>query len=163
MQPNDRRAFFRKGLSSLYVPFYDALCGKLGPEWQPYSGTRSFQDQETLYAKGRTIFPIGPQFIVTDAHGGESAHNWGCATDWTWFDPAGHLVWLKKEDPKWKEYIEAATAAGLRPGAEFGDVDHNELKLSVPWTHVLKYFNDGGKPEEFLKQVMVANAPPASM
>ena len=44
---------------------------------------------------------------------------------------------LKKEDPRWKEYIDAVTSVGLRPGVEFGDVDHNELRLTCSWGDVL--------------------------
>lgn len=143
MKAADRRAHFRDGLSSLYLPFYDALCAKLGPEWQPYSGCRDFASQDALYAKGRTVMPIGPGHIVTNAKGGQSAHNYGAGTDWTWFD-GETLVWLTKEDPRWQEYHDAITAVGLRPGAEFGDVDHNELRLDCDWPHILLAFQQGG-------------------
>lgn len=139
----ERRAHFRQGLSTLYLPFYDTLCGVLGPEWQPYSGTRDFASQDALYAKGRTSPPIGIQYRVTNAKGGQSAHNYACATDWTWFD-GETLVWLKKEDPKWQEYIAAVMKVGLRPGAEFGDVDHNEIKMECDWPHILLAYQQGG-------------------
>ena len=41
------------------------------------SGFRSFAEQDTLYAQGRTL----PGNIVTNARGGESLHNYGCAFD----------------------------------------------------------------------------------
>lgn len=134
----ERRVVFRQGLSSLYLPFYDKLCESLPPEWQPYSGIRTFDAQTRLWNQGR----IEPGAIVTNAKAGESAHNYGCATDWTYFYK-GTLVWLKKEDPLWQEYLHAVTKVGLRPGAEFGDVDHNELRLNCDWPHVLLAYNAG--------------------
>src|SRR5271165_856983 len=129
----------RQGLHPLYAAFYDLLCDALPPEWDPYSGNRSFQEQDKLYAQGRTMRGR----IVTDAPGGESAHNYGCATDWTLWE--NNLpIWIEKEDPRWQIFIDAVTKAGLRPGAEFGDVDHCELKLSVSWTKVFQVFTDEG-------------------
>jgi hypothetical protein len=143
MLASERRAHFRKNLSSLYVPFYDALCAQLGPEWQPYSSFRSMADQDALYAKGRTSAPLGIQYRVTNAKGGQSAHNYGCASDWTWFD-GETLVWLKREDPRWKTYLDAVTKVGLRLGVEFGDVDHNEVKLTCDWPHIWLAYQQGG-------------------
>lgn len=146
----DRRPNFRKGLNELYLPFYDKLCSLLGPSWQPYSGYRDPVQQDELFSIGRKQNELGewivvdPRKIETKARGGQSAHNYGCATDWTWFDDEGVLKWLGKEDPRWQEYIDAVTSAGLRPGAEFGDVDHNEIRLSVPWTTIQTVLNAQG-------------------
>lgn len=139
----NRRAYFRTGLSRLYLPFYDALCAELPPEWQPYAGVRTVDQQDGLYAKGRTTFPIGPQFIVTYAKGGQSAHNYGCATDWVFYEN-GTLTWLSKKDPRWEPYVSAVRKVGLRPGVEFGDIDHNELRLTCDWPHVLLAFQQSG-------------------
>lgn len=135
----NRRAHFREGLSSLYLPFYDALCAELGPEWQPYMGTRTIAQQDKLFAQGRS----DPGGRVTNARGGDSAHNYGCGTDWAYFE-AGQLVWLKKEDPRWQVFKAAVEKVGLRWGGEFGDVDHAELKLSCDWKHVHLKFIAGG-------------------
>ena len=143
MKAAERRGFYRNALSSIYIPFYDALCGILGPQWQPYSGTRTFDEQTALYNKGRTTPPLGIQHRVTNAPAGTSAHNYAAATDWTWFEDE-NLTWLEREDPRWKEYIDAVTKVGLRPGAEFGDVDHNELKLDCDWPHVLIFYRQNG-------------------
>jgi hypothetical protein len=141
----DRRTKFRKGLSSLYLPYYDALCAELPPEWAPYYGFRSFNQQDNLFALGRTIAPIGKQHTVTNARGGESPHNYGCATDWIlWED--GKPIWAKSDDPRWLVYVDAVKRVGLRPGAEFSIVDcpHNELKISCSWKHVLLAYNQNG-------------------
>lgn len=127
----DRRLFFGKKLHSLYAPFYEALCAELPPEWQPYSGSRDFMAQSRLYAQGRTA----PGLIVTKATAGRSPHNYGCASDWTLWE--NHLpIWLKRDDPRWQEYIQAVKKVGLKAGADFGDVDHNELALTCSWTDV---------------------------
>lgn len=142
MKAAERRQHFAVGLSGLYLPNYYNLCAKLGPEWQPYSGMRDFALQDDLFAQGRTT----PGSIITNARGGESAHNWGCATDWTKFQ-GETLLWLGKEDGAWKEYLDAVTAVGLRPGAEFGDIDHNELRIGCRWESVLDVYREGGEPQ----------------
>lgn len=135
----DRRIKFKQGLSSLYLPYYESLCDSLPPEWQPYFGFRTFAEQDALWKQGRE----SPGHIVTNAKGGQSAHNYGCATDWTiWVND--QPVWMPKEDPRWKIYVDAVTASGLRPGLEFGDIDHNELKISCDWPHILIAFDQNG-------------------
>lgn len=143
MKVADRREHFKQGLSTLYLPFYDALCAQLGPEWQPYSGTRSMDEQTALYAKGRSTPPLGIQNRVTNAKAGQSAHNYGCATDWTWFD-GEILVWLKKDDPRWQIYIATVAKVGLRSGAKWGDVDHNEVLLACDWPQIDLFYQNGG-------------------
>jgi hypothetical protein len=135
MKKAERRIHFRQGLSTLYLPFYDALCEALPDHWQPYCGIRDIAAQERLYAIGRTTAPLGKANRVTNAQGGFSAHNYGCASDWAWFD-GPDLVWLHKNAPAWQEYRRAVEHAGLRWGGEFGDVDHNEIKLSCDWPHI---------------------------
>lgn len=160
MLAGERRAHFRQGLSTLYLPFYDALCSTLSSSWQPYSAGRDFAAQDFLFAQGRTVAPIGIQHRVTNARGGESAHNYLCGSDWTWFE-GETLCWLTKEDPRWKEYVDAVTRTGLRPGAEFGDVDHNELKLSCSWPQVLLHYKQGGmtQAQQHIQANMVYKAP----
>jgi hypothetical protein len=137
----NRRLHFRTGLSSLYLPFYDKLCEALGPEWQPYSGLRTFDEQTALYNQGR----ITPGKIVTKAKAGQSAHNYGCATDWIIFDQSGQPIWIKSEDPRYQDYWSAVESVGLKPGKLFGDNDHNELNLSCDWPHIYLAFNQGGQ------------------
>lgn len=139
MSPTDRRTKFRQGLSTLYLPFYDALCGLLTDEWQPYSGFRTFNEQDQLYAKGRTR----PGGIITNAKGGESAHNYGCATDWCpW--TGGVPLWPGASDPTWKPYLDAIEKVGLVSGSSFGDFPHNELTLNASWRHILLTFKQNG-------------------
>lgn len=145
MTPDERRAKFRVGLSTLYLPVYDTLCGILGPEWGPYYGYRTFQEQDQLYAQGRTKFPIGGQHIVTQARGGESPHNYGCASDWILWGEKGP-IWLAAGDDAWQPYLAALDRLGLRAGAHFSheDYPHNELKIDCDWKHVLLKYKANG-------------------
>ena len=136
----NRRSKFRSDLRESYIPFYDALCTELHEEWQPYSGTRTFQAQDLLYAQGRT----SPGGIVTNARGGESAHCYGCANDWTLWTPDGEPIWMNKEDERWQIFVAAVTKVGLRPGAEFGDIDHCELKIACSWVHIAGIYRLSG-------------------
>lgn len=54
-----------------------SLCASQGCPIRITEGYRSIERQNELYAQGRT--KPGP--IVTNARGGESYHNWGCAFD----------------------------------------------------------------------------------
>jgi hypothetical protein len=129
-----RRTKFRKGLSTLYLPYYDALCDILPEEWQPYYGLRTFEEQNRLWAQGRQT----PGKRVTNAKGGQSPHNYGCATDWTvWED--GQPLWPAASDKLWTVYEDACDKVGLRWGGTFTarDCPHNELSLSVGWNRIL--------------------------
>jgi hypothetical protein len=131
---DDRRTKFRGGLSGLYLPVYDKLCSLLGPEWQPFYGLRTFAEQDLLYSHGRTT----PGSIVTNAKGGQSPHNYGCASDWTLWDANGQPIWMPSHDTRWAPYITAIREAKGRPGADFHLVDypHNELPISLSWEAV---------------------------
>ena len=94
------------------------------------SGTRTYAEQNSLYAKGRT--KPGP--IVTNAKGGESNHNFGIAWDIGIFTSEGKYL---SDSPLY----EKAAKIGLLPELEWGgnwssfkDEPHYQLKtgLSIP-------------------------------
>jgi hypothetical protein len=160
----NRRLNVRRNLSPLYLPFYDALCERLSEEWQPYSGIRSFMAQDKKYAQGREqvngIWVVKePGKVITNAKAGESPHNYGCATDWTIWTADGEPDWREPDDLCWKEFVDAVTAVGLRPGSEFGDVDHCELRINVPWKTIGVVFHDQG-PEAAKAAIESALTPP---
>ncbi len=154
MNVSERRLYFRQGLCRFYLSNYDRLCAVLPPEWQPYFGLRTFSEQTLLWGKGRTIAPIGLQYILTQAKSGESPHNYGCASDWTLWDTEGKPIWLNTNDPRWKTYQEACIEAGVRWGGDwngnrlrdekFIDDPHNELRISCDWKHVAAVYSGGG-------------------
>lgn len=135
-----RRERIRRHLNPLFTPFFDALCAKLGEEWQPYSGMRTFIAQDGLYAQGRTA----PGEIVTNAKGGESGHNYGAACDWCIWSLDGEPSWPNKGDPCWLEFKKAVEESGLRWGGDWGDFDHCEIRIDVPWTTIRTIFFDRG-------------------
>jgi len=83
-------------------------CALHGMDVRVISGTRTYAEQDEIYAQGRTKKP-GP--IVTRARGGQSNHNFGLAFDVGVFEGGKYL-------PDGSEYSMIAT---LRPpGVEWG-------------------------------------------
>lgn len=145
----NRREMFRKGLNPVYIEKYDKLCSLLDEKWQPVSGFRSFERQAAIYEQGRTT----PGKIVTNARPGESAHNYGCASDWTVFkfiNGKEVVTWPDPRDPIWGEYGAAIEAAGLKWGKSFNDYPHNELIIPYSWGK-LKSYHEKGSHERVVK------------
>ena len=74
------------------------------------SGYRSFEEQNRLYALGRTK----PGRIVTKARGGYSWHNFGLAADYA-FISGGQLTW----DGPWRIFGRIARECGLEWGGDW--------------------------------------------
>ncbi|MGM9424964.1 M15 family metallopeptidase [Hydrogenophaga sp. MI9] len=90
------------------------------------SGTRSYAEQDALYAKGRTA--PGPK--VTNARGGYSNHNFGIAFDIGVFSGGKFLA----DSPKYK----AVGVLGMELGLEWGGnwtsiVDQPHFQLRPAW------------------------------
>lgn len=97
------------------------LCKESGIELLVYCTYRSRQEQDELYAQGRTT----PGKIVTNARGGESQHNKLDSTQ----RPAaegydcvplknGKAIWDGK-DPAWSIVIRCGEEAGLKASARW--------------------------------------------
>ncbi len=134
MKLSERRAHFRVGLSPLYLPIYDEMCKTMPLSWQPYYGLRTIAEQDALYAQGRTVLGA----VVTDAQGGESAHNYGCASDWTYWKGDGTPLWLSSNDPRWSEFAMYLAKAGGDWGGNFPSKDcpHAQLGLKIKWKDI---------------------------
>lgn len=142
-----RREAIRPELHRFYLPFYDALCLRLrGTFWIPTSGLRSPSQQQKLYDQGRSEeSKKRGERIVTNAHPGDSAHNWGCASDWVCLDPSFPPTKIY-DLSDWKIYVGAVEEVGLTWGGDWNgnkkkdsndfDKPHNELSLTVPYTMV---------------------------
>lgn len=144
----ERREQLRSGLSGLYASLYDQLCTALDRTgqlfWCPTSGLRSIQEQDKIYAQGRT--QPGP--IVTNAQPGFSAHNWGCATDWAWLAPdlAGEQIYQWADWNTYRDIIDSIK--GITWGGDFisrPDKPHNELALKVRWGQVGSIYVSNGE------------------
>jgi len=82
MTDNDDN-FGRIDTLGLYQPFLERVsmvigaCQKRGVYFVATCGLRTYDEQNAIYAKGRTA----PGGIVTNAKGGQSLHNFGIAVD----------------------------------------------------------------------------------
>ena len=88
--------------------------------------------------------PLG--LTVTNAKGGESGHNYGCATDWTLWTPDAQTIWMKGSDPRWQVYLDAIKKVGLRSGSTFPNPDypHNEILISCSFKQVAQIYSAQG-------------------
>jgi peptidoglycan L-alanyl-D-glutamate endopeptidase CwlK len=95
------------------------------------SGLRTYQEQDALYAKGRTT----PGKVVTKAKGGYSNHNFGIAFDIGVFEGTRYL----HASPKYK----AVGVLGMELGLEWGGnwktiVDEPHFQLRPEWASEMK-------------------------
>jgi peptidoglycan L-alanyl-D-glutamate endopeptidase CwlK len=97
-----------------------------GLHWVITSGRRTMQEQEVLYAQGRTA----PGKVVTKAPPGSSAHNFGLAADLAPLKADG-TIWWEAPKMKWRVMADMALQMGLVPGFYFKtifDAPHVESK-----------------------------------
>lgn len=71
-----------------------------------YSGNRTFAEQNKLWNKGRLNGKVADKkYVVTNAKGGQSMHNYGTATDSAFLKdhrkPLGEVYWPKKDHLLW--------------------------------------------------------------
>lgn len=112
---------------------------------QVTQGVRTWAEQNELYAQGRTA----PGDIVTNAKGGESAHNFGYAVDLVPEEiTPGDPDW-KLNHPAWKSLLSTAPTAGLAEGACWKHAPDNphfyldELPAN-PTDEMRSLFTEGG-------------------
>lgn len=144
--------FKRVDLNVMYPIFADmqqklhAACLARGAEYYATSGMRTVDEQEALYAQGRT--KSGQ--IVTNARGGQSYHNFGIAMDWC-LDKDTTRAGLQ---PDWspdayKVLGEEAAKLGLEWGGvwKFKDYPHVQLplnKVGLTLADLQKLYATGG-------------------
>lgn len=100
------------------------LCAEAGIAVLVTQGLRTWEEQDALYAIGRTKPPEGK--IVTKAKGGYSYHNFGLAFDIVVLDAVGKADW-NTEHPSWQRAAELGKSVGLEWGGDwksFKDVPH---------------------------------------
>lgn len=149
----------------LYPPFLRKLellaakCKERGVDYWAISGYRSHEEQERLYALGRTVpnvdateeKPLGGR--VTNARGGRSFHNWTVAADFA-LDKDSTREGLQ---PDWnfeayRILAEEAQAIGLEAGffwKSFPDAPHVQLPLAKVGLKLLDlqtWYSKGGMP-----------------
>lgn len=94
------------------------LCAQAEIPILVMQGFRTWEQQDQLYAKGRTIPPLGKQHIVSYAKGGQSYHNFGLALDVVLLDSAGKANW-DTEHPSWKRVRDIGKSVGLAWGGDW--------------------------------------------
>ncbi len=98
-----------------------ALCKAQGITLLVTQGFRSKAQQDALYAQGRTT----PGSIVTNARGGYSFHNYGCAFD-VCFVLNNQVSW----NGDWDKLGQIAATIGLEHGDRgYIDKPHFQLRL----------------------------------
>jgi peptidoglycan L-alanyl-D-glutamate endopeptidase CwlK len=137
----------------------DAACQKRGVTYWATSGFRSWEEQNKLYALGRTVKnvdatpekPMGGK--VTNAKGGQSFHNHGIAADFA-LDKDTTREGLQ---PDWnfesyRILAEEAQKLGLEAGffwKSFPDAPHVQLpiaKVGLKLADLQALYNKGGLP-----------------
>jgi peptidoglycan L-alanyl-D-glutamate endopeptidase CwlK len=102
------------------------------------SGTRTYQEQNDLYAMGRTK----PGKIVTKARGGFSNHNFGIAWDIGIFDGTKYL----DDSPLYSQPGNIGKTLGLEWGGDWNsivDLPHFQLKLADSTNEIRDKFEQG--------------------
>ena len=106
------------------------LCAQSGLGVMVTQGLRSREDQDALYAKGRTVPPIGRKHRVTMAKGGQSYHNFGLAFDIVVLDAVGKADW-DVSHPGWAHAGALAKSVGLEWGGDWTSVrDYQHFSLN---------------------------------
>ena len=122
-----------KKAQAIFKPFIEAaepLAATLGCEYIAISGNRTFAEQDKLFAKGRSIPPIGPSHIVSNAKGGQSNHNFGIALDFGVFQG--------------KRYLDGGTKAetSVASGVHRSVAEKLAKKHGIDWGGNWKSFKD---------------------
>lgn len=150
----------RLDTAALYQPFLAKLntllnaCAARGAIYVATSGLRTYEAQNALYARGRSL----PGGIVTNARGGQSLHNFALAVDFARHAGAeyhGKLI----PDYRHPQYVilgEEAANLGLEWGGgwrTFKDVPHIQLPYNrlhkIRLTDLDREYRQGGYPAVF--------------
>lgn len=126
----------------------------------PQGSFRSFEEQDKLYAKGRTR----PGRRVTNARGGESFHNYGVAADIAFYDEKGTISWPEDGDyaKLWTRYGEHAKKQGLEWGGDWKSITdrpHIEYHPGVGSASSLKAAHQRGGNEAAWDQMGIGEIP----
>ena len=114
-------------------------CLEAGINVRIICGLRTFEDQNALYAKGRTA----PGKKVTNARAGYSWHNFGVAWDFVVFDAKGQPQW---DSPLMDRCGRIGEDMGLEWGGSwkrFQDKPHLQLKMDISLTVARQRRKDG--------------------
>lgn len=109
---------------------------------------RTFEEQDALYAKGRTV----PGKIVTNARGGQSYHNYGLAVDIVLLTTGGGVSWNRELDldgdhvKDWDEIVFVFKHYGWKWGGDwrsFKDYPHFQKTFNRSTAELKKRYDSG--------------------
>lgn len=128
-----------------FIAQAQTVAASMGYDYIVISGSRTYAEQDALYAKGRTK----PGDIVTKARGGYSNHNFGVALDFGVFDRAGK--YLDKDNPTMAHRVHAAVGQiAERHGIEWGgnwrsfkDTPHFQIKTGLTTAQMRRLVRNG--------------------
>lgn len=121
------------------------LCAQAGLSILVTQGLRTFAEQDALYAKGRTSAPIGKRYLVTNARGGQSWHNFGLAFDIVVLDAMGKFDW-DASHPGWRKAAGLGKSVGLEWGGDwkaFKDLPHFQYTGGLTLAQCRQLYADG--------------------
>jgi peptidoglycan L-alanyl-D-glutamate endopeptidase CwlK len=131
----------------------EGMLETLGFSLEISQGLRTWDEQNSLYAKGRNLAGeiIDENLVVTHAKGGESYHNFGLALDFFFESPDGAAIW-DETFPGYPKAVEIFEGLGLVCGANWHgnkrDADHVQLTTgfaeNAPDDHVKYLFKEDG-------------------
>jgi peptidoglycan L-alanyl-D-glutamate endopeptidase CwlK len=114
-------------------------CREAGINVKIICGTRTYEEQATLYAKGRT--ESGKK--VTNARPGYSWHNFGVAWDYVVFDEGGQPLW---DSPLMERCGRIGEEIGLEWGGswkQFVDKAHLQIDMGISLAEARERVKDG--------------------
>jgi D-alanyl-D-alanine dipeptidase len=121
------------------------LAAHQGAELLVTQGLRTWEEQDTLYAKGRNVAPIGKKYVVTNAKGGQSYHNFGLAFDVMVLDAIGKADW-DASHPGWRIAADAGKSVGLEWGGDwsgFKDIPHFQYTAGLTLARCRQLYPSG--------------------
>ncbi|MEK3885435.1 M15 family metallopeptidase [Paenibacillus sp. PL2-23] len=116
-------------------------------------GFRSHEEQEALYAQGRTT--AGP--VVTHVRGGASYHNYGLAIDFALLTPKGKAIWDLEYDGNrngasdWMEVVAIAKRLGFTWGGNwqgFKDYPHLQMDFGYSISELKRGHRPPAEPQD---------------
>ena len=121
--------------------FVNQVKEELGIQLRVTDGLRTFDEQNALYAQGRT----GPGNVVTNAQGGRSYHNYGLAIDVVELRPDGSVDY----GTDYNAIAEIGKQHGFDWGGDFTsitDKPHFEFTGGYSTRELLELSNGGANP-----------------
>nr|WP_169089868.1 M15 family metallopeptidase [Paenibacillus sp. PL91]MBC9201975.1 M15 family metallopeptidase [Paenibacillus sp. PL91] len=124
-----------------------AQTAKAGIKILITDGFRSSEEQDAIYAKGRTA----EGKVVTQVQGGHSYHNYGLAIDFALRTKKGEVVWDMKYDGNkngqadWMEVVAIAKQLGFSWGGDWNNFpDYPHLQMDFGYS--IRQLRNGQRP-----------------